>query len=54
MDSIGTRILRCCDGHRTIDEIVIQLLQEFDVGRKELTDDVKALLYKMRVLEILI
>ena len=53
LDRVGARILACCDGASSVDGIVEQLLQEFDVSEKQLLKDVSELLERMRVLGIL-
>lgn len=52
LDSVGARILQCCDGSCSVDDIVAALLLEFDVDEQKLTADVAALLGKMRRLKI--
>jgi len=53
LDSVGTRILQCCDGRRSIRDIVQRLSREFDVGEAELTNDVEVLLNKLIALKVL-
>lgn len=53
LDRVGASILAYCDGTRTVDSIVTQLLQEFEVSEEQLVDDVSALLERMRALDIL-
>lgn len=53
LDHIGTRILNCCDGTRTVEDIVTRLTPKFDVSRTILAADIATLLKKMRELGLL-
>jgi hypothetical protein len=53
VDSVGAKMLAFCDGRNSVDDIVCELLGEFEVGEKELADDVAAFFGKMRTLKIL-
>ena len=41
LNYVGGAIWQLCDGTRSLDDVVDQLLTEFDVSREELNDDVK-------------
>lgn len=53
LDRVGARIFACCDGTTPVDDIVVTLLQEFDVSPDRLEHDVWELLERMRILKIL-
>jgi hypothetical protein len=52
LDKVGARILACCDGTNSVQEIVTQLLQEFNVSDEQLASDVAKLLIRLRLLNI--
>ena len=47
LDQVGTRIWQLLDEHKTIDGVVAQMLQEFDVQEEVLRADVEALVAKL-------
>ena len=53
LDAIGTRMLRTCDGKRSIDEIVAHLLAEYEVEETRLRNDVVELLMRLKSLGVL-
>lgn len=54
LDRVGTSILSCCDGSMSVEDIIRKLLDQFDVSRKQLDEDVPALLERLRVFNILL
>jgi len=53
VDRVGASILRYCDGTHTVADIVQLLLQEFEVGPKQLSADVANFLHRLKTLELL-
>jgi hypothetical protein len=54
LDEVGARILDCCNGRRSVNDIITHMLQKYDVSHDVLAADVTALLGRMKVLKILI
>ena len=42
LNLVGGRIWTLCDGERTVDDLIAELANEFEVDRAELADDVEA------------
>ncbi len=54
LDKVGARILDCCNGRRSVDDIIRHLLQKYDVSEDVLAVDVTKLLGRMKSLKVLI
>ncbi len=54
LDNVGARILECCNGRRSVDDIIRHMLQKYDVSDDVLANDVTTLLGRMKALKILI
>lgn len=52
LNDVGAFILSCCDGTRTRDAIVAEVVRRFDVSHAVAAADVGDLLSRMRALEI--
>lgn len=53
LDRAGASILRYCDGNHAVEDIVEQLLDEYEVGPDKLSADVLNFLQDLQALEIL-
>lgn len=47
LQGTGLEILRCCDGKRTLDEIIILLQEKYKIDSKVLKDEVQTFLTKL-------
>lgn len=47
LNLLGAEVWKLCDGSRTVDAVVEELLRGYDVGREELVKDVYAFLEEM-------
>lgn len=52
LNEVGTFILERCDGERTIDDIVSDIVDRYAVSKKRAAQDTEALLDEMRTLGI--
>ncbi len=52
VNEVGTFILERCDGERTVDDIVSDIVDRYSVSKKRAAQDTEALLQEMRTLGI--
>jgi len=52
LNEVGTFILERCDGERTVDDIVTDIVDRYAVSKKRAAEDTEALLEEMRTLGI--